>query len=168
VGSPLKHNGSVSAVAFSPDGQTVLTGNKVFELSGSSLATLSKAVLNPTGEARLWDVLTGMPLGEPMKCGQSVNTVAFSPDGQTLLTGSGGLVQVWPIPAPAIDDRVESKRSQLSVEVRTWKRLDANGEVIRLTFNEWNERRKELKTLDGPCDRPSWDEYKAWKTNREK
>jgi hypothetical protein len=56
-------------VAFSPDGQTILTG-------GTDNA------------ARLWDAATGRSLGLPMRHGGLVQAVAFSPDGQTLLTGS--------------------------------------------------------------------------------
>ncbi len=56
-------------MAFSPDGQTALTG------SGDSTA-------------RLWDVPTGQPRGPALKHDGGVIAVAFSPDGQTALTGS--------------------------------------------------------------------------------
>ena len=47
IGDPLKHNGWVNAVAFSPDGKKIATA------SGST--------------ARLWDAATGKPLGEPLR-----------------------------------------------------------------------------------------------------
>ena len=57
------------AVAFSPDGKTVLTGSD-------------------DGTARLWDAATGKPIGPPLPHQDAVNAVAFSPDGKTVLTGS--------------------------------------------------------------------------------
>ncbi|MFZ9739306.1 MAG: WD40 repeat domain-containing protein [Prochlorotrichaceae cyanobacterium] len=58
------HSGSVYSVAFSPDGQTIVSGSA-------------------DGTIRLWD-LQGNPIGEPFQ-GHShyVRSVAFSPDGQT-------------------------------------------------------------------------------------
>jgi WD40 repeat protein/serine/threonine protein kinase len=64
----LSQGHSVGSVAFSPDGQTILTG-------------LDNA-------ARLWDAATGEPIGQPIVHPDEVTSVAFSPDGQTILTGS--------------------------------------------------------------------------------
>jgi len=73
----VRHNDSVNAVSFSPDGKTLLTGS--FD-----------------GTARLWRADNGQPIAEPMKHGDWVNAVAFSPDGQTLLTGSyDGTARLW-------------------------------------------------------------------------
>jgi WD40 repeat protein len=82
----LPHSGAVSAVAFSPNGKQVLTGTE------DSEKTL--------GEARLWNAVTGDPLGKPMpqsdgKLGQ-VMAVAFSPDGKLALTGgNNGEARLW-------------------------------------------------------------------------
>ena len=43
----MTHQGAVHAVAFSPDGKTVLTGSN-------------------DNTARLWDAATGQPIGTPM------------------------------------------------------------------------------------------------------
>jgi tetratricopeptide (TPR) repeat protein len=67
----------VVAVAFSPDGKTVLTG------SGDKTA-------------RLWDAATGQAIGQPLEHQGEVVAVAFSPDGRTLLTGSWDkTARVW-------------------------------------------------------------------------
>ena len=59
----------VNAVAFSPDGKTVLTGSW-------------------DKTARLWEVATGKQLGPNLQHQHAVSAVAFSPDGKTVLTGS--------------------------------------------------------------------------------
>ncbi|MEO8498913.1 MAG: hypothetical protein ABI614_27945, partial [Planctomycetota bacterium] len=70
-GEPMKQEGSVSAVAFSPNGDTVLTGSQ-------------------DNTARLWDAKTGAPRGAPrgapMKHEDSLYAVAFSPDGRCIVT----------------------------------------------------------------------------------
>ena len=72
-----RHKGEFGAVAFSPDGQTLLTG------SGD-------------GTGRLWRVGTGVPLGQPLRHEAAVRVVAFSPDGRTVATGSeDGLARLW-------------------------------------------------------------------------
>ena len=48
LGEPLRHEGGVSAVAFSPEGDRVLTGSS-------------------DNTARLWDARSGKPLGEPLR-----------------------------------------------------------------------------------------------------
>jgi WD40 repeat protein/serine/threonine protein kinase/tetratricopeptide (TPR) repeat protein len=65
----LSHRSAVDAAAFSPDGKMILTGGD-------------------DHMARLWNVATARPIGEPLAHGDTVLAVAFSPDGEHLLTGS--------------------------------------------------------------------------------
>ena len=106
------HTGSVSAVAFSPDGKRVLTGsddntarlwdaatgNPVATLAGHK-ARVSAVAFSPDGKrvltgssdntARLWDAATGNAVATLAGHTGSVSAVAFSPDGKRVLTGSG-------------------------------------------------------------------------------
>ena len=155
LGEPLKHKADVVSVTFSPDGLNLLTGSgELVELSGKN-----------TGEARLWDAHTGVPRGRPLKHEGMVGATTFSPNGQMVLTGSWDqTARLWHVSPPAISDRHNPQRLRLSVEVRTGKRLDENGVVQRLTFDEWNTRRLELNKLGGSCDRPTWGVYSTWKS----
>ncbi|TAU59267.1 TIR domain-containing protein [Rhizobium ruizarguesonis] len=65
----LWHREPVFFAAVSPDGKRVITT--------SADAT-----------ARLWDAMTGAPIGKTMKHGDAVNSVAFSPDGTRVVTAS--------------------------------------------------------------------------------
>src|SRR5581483_5096026 len=67
--------------AFSPDGKAL-----------ASVSGIPRSPDSP-GELRLWDVSTGQTRGTPRGFAVTVTTVAFSPDGQTLVTGSGHWVQ---------------------------------------------------------------------------
>ena len=60
----------VLSAAFSPDGKRIVT------------ASADKT-------ARIWDVATGQPIGEPLKGHKAdVWSAAFSPDGKRIVTAS--------------------------------------------------------------------------------
>jgi len=117
---PIGHTDVVSAVAFSPDGQTVLTGSwdgtaKLWDLAGRELQAFaangwcSAVAFSPDGKtiltgsfngtAQLWD-LSGRKLqtfSDPVIV-NAIYAVAFSPDGQRILTGSeDGTAKLWDI-----------------------------------------------------------------------
>jgi len=91
---------SIFSIAFSPDGQKIVTGDR-------------------DGTVQLWD-LEGNPSGSPLKYEKSVGCLAFSPDGQmiagiigeTLYRRASGRVQLWdlqgnPISQPfAVGDNI--------------------------------------------------------------
>jgi WD40 repeat protein len=112
--------GSVSSVAFSPDGKTVAsgslddtikmwnvaTGQEINTLKGYSYPVISVA-FSPDGKTlasggwddtiKIWHVATGQEINTLKGHSSSDNSVAFSPDGKTL--ASGGLrdktIKIW-------------------------------------------------------------------------
>jgi hypothetical protein len=68
-------------------------------------------------------------------------------------------VPLWPVPPSALDD---PERLRLSVEVRTTWTFDEQEMLKRLTQAEWLKRRKRLDALGGPCDTPTWEQYRAF------
>jgi len=73
------HTDWVVSVAFSPDGRQVLTGSGFLGIFGESR----------DNTARLWDVTTGQEFRRFEGHTEAVWSVAFSPDGRQVLTGSG-------------------------------------------------------------------------------
>jgi len=73
------HSSAVTSIAFSPDGQTLVSGS------------YDKTV-------QLWDVATGTELRAFIGHDSYVASVAFSPDGKTLASGSYDYtVQIWDV-----------------------------------------------------------------------
>ena len=108
-GRPMPHDSPVTGVAFSRDGQTLVTacedgtgwlwdaaGNLKCKLLGHGNRIFAVA-FSPDGEtvltgsddksARLWNARTGEPIGPPMQHPAAVQAVAFSTDGEKFLTG---------------------------------------------------------------------------------
>ena len=105
------HTSHVTSVAFSPDGQRIVSGSedetlRLWNLQGNLIGQpfqghtnwVNSVTFSPDGQTiasgskdktiRLWD-LQGNPIGQPfLGHTDSVNSVAFSPDGQTIVSGS--------------------------------------------------------------------------------
>ena len=73
----LQHDDWVLSGQFSPDGQRIIT------------ASADKTT-------RVWDALTGRPVGEPIQHGNQFTTAQFSPDGRRIVTASAeNAAQEW-------------------------------------------------------------------------
>ena len=116
---PRAFEASVLSVAFSPDGQTVVSGSddktlRLWDLKGNPIGEpfqghedpVRSVAFSPDGQTivsgsvwsslRLWD-LQGNPIGEPLQGHSgSVRSVAFSPDSQTIVSGSSDhTLRLW-------------------------------------------------------------------------
>jgi WD40 repeat protein len=82
------HTNQVAAVAFSPDGKTLASGDR-------------------SGAVKLWSVTTLQEVASLEGHRGKVHCLAFSPDGQTLATGAEtdpgkGEVFLWRAPRQAV------------------------------------------------------------------
>jgi WD40 repeat protein/serine/threonine protein kinase len=119
------HEHKVTAVAFSPDGQTMLIGDAggvaqlwdvgtgrpfgkkmvheqpvvyaAFAADGAAVATQSTERYSTNGSVRVWDARNGEPVGPSLEHAFAIAYPSLSPDGRRVLTSSfrAGMVQCW-------------------------------------------------------------------------
>ncbi len=70
------HEGSISSATYSPSGTQILTASQ-------------------DKTARLWDALSGKPVGEPMRHEGTLDSAIFSPNGTRILTSSWQDRSAW-------------------------------------------------------------------------
>ena len=94
------HGRSVTSVVFSPDGKSIVSGSsdmaiKVWDAGASALAR--PPTLNPNLTAPVLAAASLELKAEQQDAhGNFVNSVAFSPDGKTIVSGSEDLtIKVW-------------------------------------------------------------------------
>jgi WD40 repeat protein len=86
------HTEPVTSVTFSPDGQRIASG------SGNAGQAFAVGGFDPSkpGEVKVWDALTGQQLLSLKGDTRTLTSVAFSPDGKRLASGSADrTVKVW-------------------------------------------------------------------------
>jgi eukaryotic-like serine/threonine-protein kinase len=120
IGQPLKHDTLVPVrmVRFSPDGRIVATGGsdvRIWNRSdgsprgrampGGNNGGVHALGFSPDGSllasggldrtAELWDATDGSRVGLSMIHSDYVSSLAYSPDGRFLLTGSANMARLW-------------------------------------------------------------------------
>jgi WD40 repeat protein len=91
--------GEVSAVAFSPDGARILSGEK--------LTKILTQTSSDKGALKLWDMATGRLLRSFGRESDPINAVAFSPDGTSVLSGYGSILELWDATSGALRLKVD-------------------------------------------------------------
>jgi WD40 repeat protein len=105
------HTSEVNSVAFSPDGLILVSagGSNYGEEDGERTI-------------RLWDVSTRQPIGEPLRGHEDgVKSVAFSPDGSVLASGSSdGTIRLWhAVPLRERIDAIRARQAELQRQAET-------------------------------------------------
>src|SRR5262249_43488783 len=113
-----------------------------------------KAVMTGSDDhtARLWDAVSGKPLGPPLPHQAQVRAVSFTPDGARVVTGSDdGFGRIWPGPAPLPVPLTDSTESiDLWIQVLTGLRLNDQGGLHVLDAATWQQLRQQLEDMGLP------------------
>jgi eukaryotic-like serine/threonine-protein kinase len=133
VGAPMFSpvNPKVAAFSRDPEGRYIVAGYE-------------------DGSTRLYDRATQKLLGPPVMQNLPIVAVAISPDGRSYIsTTPDGQTRVWPIPAAAEGDQAILR---LRLEVRTGQKMAEGQSVIKLSAQEWEEKRQQMVAIEGSSE----------------
>jgi WD40 repeat protein/serine/threonine protein kinase len=133
--APLKHDGRVNSVQFSPDGKRLLTASHDFT-------------------ARIWDVASGHLLSEPLSHRDRVNYAEFSQDGRWVITASyDRTARIWEVPALA-----SPAPAWLAdwAEALVGQRLDVQNAAQSVPFEEVSRLRERLEQASDGDESSRW------------
>jgi eukaryotic-like serine/threonine-protein kinase len=124
--------GDFPRLAFSPDGWLAITGGdelRVFDphtwtqvltipgrVHGLAFDAHSRLVTGTaTGDVAIWSLPGGARLQHLRPSGESVDAVAFSPDGELIVAGSlDGTMQIWHASTGTLQSRLNPRRSKIA------------------------------------------------------
>ncbi|KAF6525555.1 hypothetical protein HZS61_011350 [Fusarium oxysporum f. sp. conglutinans] len=169
------YNNSVNSVAFSADGQQVASGSydetvKIWDTAtGACVQTLkiddfseiSMALANGqqfasgSSEVKIWDVATGACVQTLEGHNNSVNSVAFSADGQQVASGSNDMtVKIWDMATGACVQTLEGHNDSVNLVA-----FSADGQRVASGSND--ETVKIWDVATEPSSRSTSIDYKS-------
>ncbi|KAG8696191.1 hypothetical protein FRC08_007311 [Ceratobasidium sp. 394] len=116
VGQPLKgHTDTVNSVAYSPNGAYIVSGSRDKTIRMWDAQT-GQPVGSEDNTIRIWDAHTGQPVSQPLEGHESsVHSVAYSPNGAYIVSGSGDeTIRIWETRQAEMQEPVAEVSSTLS------------------------------------------------------
>lgn len=155
----LKEQTPLSAIAFTPDGKSLVTSSgsaqvKVWELAtGQQLrliqsgeGSVNALAISPDGRhlaagdgtVRIWDMQTGKQLSNPPAEQGAIRVIAYSPDGSRVASGSqNGMILLWDAASGKVLNSIKSHGAVTSLAFSPdGKRLVSGGTDGQVHF--WN------------------------------